>query len=43
MINKDFLGQIMSGEKELIPRSDVKTVEVPSYDELSVKNIWPIM
>ena len=41
MCNKDFLRQIISGEKELIKRSEIKTVDVPSYDELSVSNLWP--
>ena len=43
MINKDFLRQVMSGEKELMPRQQVKSVDVPHFDELSVKNIWPIV
>ena len=41
MCNKDFLRQIISGEKELIKRADIKTVDVPNYDELSVCNLWP--
>ena len=43
MCNKDFLRQIISGEKELIKRIDIKTVNVPNYDELSVCNLWPIL
>ena len=26
-----------------MPVKDVSIVQVPDYDELSVKNIWPIM
>ena len=43
MVNKDFLRQIVAGEKELIPLHAVKMVEVPNYDELSVSNLWPHM
>ena len=43
MCNKDFLRQIVSGEKELMTRSEIRTVDVPAYDELSVCNLWPIM
>ena len=43
MVNKDFLRQIISGEKELILMTLVKMVDVPCYDELSVANLWPIM
>ena len=32
---------MISGEKELIPRAHIKTVDVPNYDELSVSNLWP--
>jgi len=43
MVNKDFLKQILSGEKELIPLKFIRIVDVPAYDELSVKNLWPDM
>ena len=36
MCNKDFLRQVISGEKELILRSEIKSVDVPNFDELSV-------
>lgn len=41
MCNKDFLRQIISGDKELIPMNAVKMVDVPTFDELSVSNLWP--
>ena len=43
MINKDFLKQVLTEEKELIPIADVKFINVPMYDELSVKRLWPDM
>ena len=43
MTNKDFLRQLISGEKELLPRGAINSVDVPQYDELSVSNLWPIM
>ena len=39
----DFLRQVLTEEKELMPLTDVKMVAVPNYDELSVKNLWPHM
>ena len=39
----DFLRQVLTEEKALLPLSDVKLVTVPNYDELSVKNLWPHM
>ena len=39
----DFLRQVLSEEKQLMPLSSVKLVTVPNYDELSVKNLWPHM
>ena len=39
----DFLRQVLTEEKELMPLSAVKLVTVPNYDELSVKNLWPHM
>jgi hypothetical protein len=41
MVNRDYLKAILSGEKQFLPLSDVKMVNVPAYDELSVKEIWP--
>ena len=40
MINKDFLKQVLNEEKELLPISEVRFVNVPMYDELGVKHLW---
>jgi hypothetical protein len=42
-INKDFLKSVLKEEKSLFSMQDVKWVNVPQYDELSVKNLWPDM
>ncbi len=39
-INKDFLRDVFSGKKHLIPRAQLRPISVPEYDELSVKNLW---
>ena len=36
MVNKDFLKKVLSEEKKLLSLNDVKYVNVPRYDELSV-------
>ena len=41
MINKDFLKSVLNGEKQLLKLKDVKFVNPPSYDEISVKNLYP--
>jgi len=43
MINKDFLKQVLKEEKKLLSLKEVKYVNVPHYDELSVKRFWPIL
>ena len=40
-MNKDFLKLILAGEKELLKKEEVAFIEVPHYDELSVKALWP--
>ena len=40
-INKDFFKLIFAGEKNLIPRDQLRPVEVPQYDELSVVRLYP--
>ena len=40
-VNKDFLKAVFSGEKQLLKKQAVTTIEVPHYDELSVKRLWP--
>ena len=41
MVNKDFIRQILSDEKELMEVDAIRKVNMPRYDELSVKNFWP--
>ena len=43
MVNKDFLRQVFVEEKRLLELRAVKHVNVPKYDELSVKKFWPLM
>ena len=43
MYNKDFLKAILGGGKNLFKLKDVKFINVPLYDELSVKRFWPMM
>ena len=43
MINKDFLKQVLTEEKELLLIKDVRFINVPMYDELAVKRVWPEM
>ena len=40
-VNKDFPKQVFAGEKMLLKKKAVTTIEVPHYDELSVKALWP--
>ena len=42
MINKDFLKEVLAEEKDLLELKDVKWINVPLFDELSVVNIWPM-
>ena len=32
---------MLAGSKALMPLNEVKYVNVPSYDEISVKDLWP--
>ena len=43
MINKDFLKDVLTEEKSLLKLEEVKRVNVPLYDELSVVSLWPMM
>ena len=40
-INRDFMRQVLKGEKSLLPIAECKFVTVPQYDELGVKNVYP--
>lgn len=42
-INKDFLKQVLAEDKKLLPNMEVKPVNVPLYDELSVKKFYPML
>ena len=39
-INRDFLRQVLKGEKSLMPIAACKFVNVPHYDELGVRHIF---
>lgn len=39
----DFLKAVFTEEKSLMTLSQVKQVHVPMYDELSVKELWPML
>ena len=36
-VNKDFLKQVFAGKKQLVPNNQIRPIEVPHYDELSVE------
>lgn len=40
MMNKDFLRQVLKDEKKLLKLSELKPINMPKYDELSVKNLY---
>ena len=40
MFTKDYAKLVLSGQKKLLKRDEVKFVEVTHYDELSVKNLY---
>jgi hypothetical protein len=41
MLTKDFLRQVLTEEKRLLKVGCVRRVNMPRYDELSVKNLFP--
>ena len=43
MLNRDFMKQLLAEEKKLLELCAVRHVNVPRYDELSVKKFWPLM
>ena len=43
MLNRDFIKQLLTEEKKLLELREVRHVQVPRYDELSVKKFWPFM
>ena len=42
MVNKDFLKLVLADEKKLLPIAECRFINVPKFDELSVKNIYPL-
>ena len=42
-MNKDFLKEVFNGTKALYGINDVKYINVPLYDEISVVDMWPRM
>ena len=41
MLNKDMLRLVFANKKKFLALKDVKFIEVPLYDELSVKRLYP--
>ena len=39
-MNKDFLKQILSDEKQVLLTKDVNQIKVPLYEELNVVKLW---
>ena len=42
IVNKDFLKEVLAGNKALLKKADVRRVQVPHYDELSVRRVFPM-
>ena len=42
-VSKDFLKQVLIGEKTLLKKKAVDYIHVSHYEELSVKNLWSEM
>ena len=42
-MNKDFLKEVFNEKKFLLRLDQVKRINVPLYDELSVISLWPMM
>ena len=41
MITKDFLKLVLQDKKKLLTMQELRVINVPCYDELSVKNLYP--
>ena len=39
-VSRDFLKQVLIGDKTLIKKKDVDYIHVSHYEELAVKNLW---
>ena len=42
LVNKDFLKDVLAGKKQLMKKSEIDPIQVPHYDELSVKELYPM-
>ena len=40
MLTKDTIKLIFAGKKKLLKLKDVKFIQAPKYDEISVKNLY---
>ena len=40
MINKDFIKLVLMGSKKLVKMSNLKPINAPAYDEISVKRLY---
>ena len=40
-VNKDFLKLVLAEKKQLLKKQEVNYINVPHYDEISVKALWP--
>ena len=40
MVNKDFIKDVLCGQKKLLKMDQLKPVHVPHYDELSIKRLY---
>ena len=43
MMNKDFLKLVLANTKKLLKMSMLRSINVPKFDEVSVKKIWPLI
>ena len=41
LIDKNFLKQVLEGEKMLFKKQEVSYIHVPHYEEIAVKHLWP--
>ena len=42
VFTKDFLKDVFANKKSLMKKAEVNEIEVPHYDELSVRALWPM-
>ena len=43
MLNKDYLRLLLADKKKLLPIGKLRAINVPKFDELSVKSIFPLL